>query len=48
MNGIVIFLTFFNLSLIFAISGSWSVLQSAPGLVFADYIELLYLRLQRI
>ena len=34
---------FFNLSLNFAIGSIWSEPQSAPGLVFADYIELLHL-----
>ena len=33
------FLTFFNLSLNFAIRSLWSQPQSAPGLVFADCIE---------
>ena len=45
---IVVFPTFFNLSLNLAIRSSWSEPQSAPGLVFADYIELLHLWLQRI
>ena len=40
--------TSFNLSLSFAIRSSWSEPQSAPGLVFADCIELLHLQLQRI
>ena len=31
-----------------AIRSSWSEPQSAPGLIFADYIELLHLWLQRI
>ena len=35
--------TFFNLSLKLAIRSSWSEPQSAPGLVFADCIELLHL-----
>ena len=47
-NGPVAFPTFFNLSLNFAIRSSWSEPQSASGLVFADCIELLRLRLQRI
>ena len=38
MNGLVVFPTFFNLSLNLAIRSSWSEPQSAPGLVFADYI----------
>ena len=45
---VVVFPTFFNLSLKFAIRSSWSELQSAPSLVFADCIELLHLWLQRI
>ena len=44
----VVFPTFFNLSLNLAIRSSWSEPQSAPGLVFADCIELLHLWLQRI
>ena len=48
LNGLVIFPTFFNLSLNFAIRSSWSEPQSAPGLVFADYIQLFHLGLQRI
>ena len=40
--------TFFNLSLNLAIRSSWSEPQSAPGLVFADCIELLHLWLQRV
>ena len=39
---------FFNLSLNLAIRSSWSEPQSTPSLVFADYIELLHLWLQRI
>ena len=46
MNGLVVFPTFFNLSLNLAIRSSWSEPQSAPGLVFADCIELLHLWLQ--
>ena len=42
------FPTFFNLSLNLARRTSWSKPQSAPGLVFADCIELLHLLLQRI
>ena len=38
----------FNLSLNLAIRSSWSEPQSAPGLAFADCIELLHLWLQRI
>ena len=33
--GLVIFSVFFNLSLTFVITSSWSEPQSAPGLVFA-------------
>ena len=43
----MVFPTFFNLSLNFAIRSSWSNPQSAPSLVFADWIERLYLWLQR-
>ena len=43
----VVFSTFFNFSLNLAISTSWSQPQSAPSLVFADYIELLHLSLQK-
>ena len=31
----------------FAIKSSWSALQSAPHFVFADYVQLLQLQLQR-
>ena len=48
LNGLVVFPTFFNLSLNLAIRSSWSEPQSALGLVFADCIELLHLWLQRI
>ena len=48
LNGLVVFSTFFNLSLNLAIRSSWSEPQSALGLVFADCIELLHLWLQRI
>ena len=48
LNGLVVFPTYFNLSLNLAIRSSWSEPQSAPGLVFADCIELLHLWLQRI
>ena len=47
LEGLVVFPTFFNLSLNFAIRSSWSKPQSAPSLVFADWIECLYLWLQR-
>ena len=40
LNGLVVFPTFFNLSLNFAIRSSWSEPQSTPNLVFADCIEL--------
>ena len=43
----MVFSTFFNFSLNLAIRSSWSEPQSAPGLVFADCIELLHLWLQR-
>ena len=43
-----VFSTFFNLSLNLAIRSSWPEPQSAPGLVFADCIELLHLWLQGI
>ena len=48
LKGLVIFSTFFNLSLNLARRSSWSEPQSAPGVVFADCIELLHLWLQRI
>ena len=48
LNGLVLFPTFFNLSLNLAIRSSWSEPQSAPSLVFADCIEFLHLWLQRI
>ena len=44
----MVFLTFFNLSLNLAIRSSWSEPQSAPGLVFADCIQLLHLWLLEI
>ena len=43
VNGLVVFPTFFSLSLNFAIMSSWSEPQSAPDLV----LELLHLWLQR-
>ena len=46
MVGLVVFPTFFSLSLNLAIRSSSSEPQSVPGLVFADYIELLHLWLQ--
>ena len=48
LNSLVVFPSFFNLSLNLAIRSSWSQPQSAPGLVFTDSIELLHLCLQRI
>ena len=39
LNGIVIFATFFNLSLNLAVRSSWSEPQSAPGVIFADCIR---------
>ena len=47
-NALVAFTTFFNLSLIFALRTSWSEAQSAPGLVFADFRELLHLLHQSV
>ena len=46
--GLVVFPIFFTLSLNFAIRSSGSEPQSAPSLAFADCIERLHLRLQRI
>ena len=43
LSGLVIFLTFFNLSLNLAIRSSWSEPPSAPSLVFADCIYFGYL-----
>ena len=45
---LVVFPAFFNLSLNFAINSSWSEPQSAPGLAFADCLELLNIWLKRI
>ena len=47
LNSLVVLPTFFNLSLNLAISSSWSEPQSVPGPVFADYIQLIHLWLQR-
>ena len=47
LNGLVVFLTFFNLSLNLAIRSSWFEPQSAPGLAFAYCIDH-HLQLQRI
>ena len=41
LYGLVVFPTFLNLRMNLAIWSSWSEPQSAPGLVFADCIELL-------
>ena len=38
LNGLVVFPTFFNLSLKLAIRSAWSEQQSAPSLVFTDCI----------
>ena len=46
-SGLVVFSTFFNLSLNLAIRSSWFEPQSDPCLIFADCIELLHLWLQR-
>ena len=43
LNGLAVFSTFFNFCLNLVIRSSWSEPQSAPGLVFADCIELLHL-----
>ena len=43
LNGLMVFPTFFNLSLNLPIRSSWSEPQSSPGLVFAACIELLHL-----
>ena len=48
MNGLVVFLTFFNSSLNLSIRSSLPEPQSAPGLIFVDFIELLHLWQQRI
>ena len=47
LNGLVIFPTFFNVSLNLSIRSSWSKPQSSPSLVFADCIELLHLWLEK-
>ena len=44
----MVFPTFFNFSLNLSIRSSWSKPLSAPGLIFADCIELLHLQLQNI
>ena len=43
----MVFSTLFHWSLNFAVRSWWSEPQSAPGLVFADLVELLHLQLQR-
>ena len=48
LNYLVVFPTFFNLSLNLAIRSSWCEPQSAPSLVSADCIEFLHLWLQRM
>ena len=48
LNSLMVFSTFFNLSLNLAIRNSWSEPQSAPSLVFIHCIELLHLWLQRL
>ena len=48
LNDLMVFPTFFSLSLDLAIKSSWSEEQAAPGLVFADCMELLHLCLQRL
>ena len=48
LSGLLVFSTFFNFSLNLAIRSSWSKPQSAPDLVFTDYLQLLHLWLQRI
>ena len=40
LAGLVFFLVFFSLSFNFAITSWWTELQSAPGFVFADCIQL--------
>ena len=42
LNGLMIFPTFFNLSMNLAIRCSWSEPQSDPSLLFTDYIELFH------
>ena len=48
LNGLVVFPTFFNLSLNLTVKNSWSEPHSSPSLAFADCIELPHLWLQRI
>ena len=47
LNGLMVFPTFFKLSLNFAMTSSWSESQAAPGLIFTDCIECLHFWLQR-
>ena len=46
LDGLVVFPTFFNLTLNLPIRSSWSEPESAPSLVFVECIELLHLWLQ--
>ena len=48
LSGLVVFPTFFNLSLNLVLRSLWSEPQSGPGLVFAECIEIFHLWLQRI
>ena len=48
LNDLMVFPTFFNWTLNLTIWNSWSEPESAPGLVFADFIELLHLWLKII
>ena len=48
LASLVFFPDLFSLSLNSAIRSWWSGPQSGPGLVFAEYIQLLHLQLQRI
>ena len=43
LNGLVVFPTFFNISLNVSVRSSWSEPQSAPSLIFAVCIEFLHL-----
>ena len=46
LTGLVVFHTFFNLSLKFTMRRWWSEPQGTPGLVLCHYIELLHFWLQ--
>ena len=46
--GLLLFPVFFSLSMNFAMRSWWSEPQSAPGLVFADCIQLIHPQLQRM